>query len=85
MICRSATFDSKQLVCYLTDLTVDTGPEWITKNVDSFEYNENHCLNGNDMGPMLGSLFSVIFAIFRLKNWCFSETQFFYNFFCLNM
>ena len=48
IICRSATFDATHLLCHLTELTIENGSQWLTKNVENFEYIENHCLNGKN-------------------------------------
>jgi hypothetical protein len=44
-ICRSAAFETSRLRCYLSDLTVESAPDF--KSLDSdFDYLENSCLTG---------------------------------------
>ena len=45
-VCRSVTFDTLNLLCYLSRYTKDTNPKEVQEHED-FDYLENECLRGD--------------------------------------
>ena len=47
LICRSASFNTLTLMCYMSRYTKRTNPSLVVYD-DDYDYLENHCLSGNE-------------------------------------